>query len=294
MGDGGVSTPAASPSGESAQAAEPTQGAAIDKPTAPAVADDPDVELGDGIKLKRSELRDLHTRRKELDRGANEKFQTAAKLKREAEELASEWAKDVKSAMRKAGKDPVAEAERIIREAMEEFALTPEQKEARDQKAENERLKAEKAEREKQEKETKHNQEVGQWETALGNAFVETFQTVGLPGDPFLVAQMATQVEAFAEADIPITKELLRDIATDLRGKYTGSVQQVVQSASDDDFEQWLGDAGMERSRKRHLAKVQGAATKPNPQPSQPKQAKPKQGLTRAELDERISQRIGA
>lgn len=293
MGDGAVSAPAEP--GASAEAVEPSPGSATteQKAAAPAVTDDAEIELDPGVKLKRSELRDLVTRRKELDRGAHKAMAEAAQMRKEAQALLAEFSADEKAALRRAGKDPIAVAEKILKDALDEYNLTPEQKELRDAKAERDRLKAEADERAKKEQEQQTNAEVSHWENVFEQGFVTAFQTTGLPFDPVLVAQMATEVDALIDAKVPLTQTLLNQIASGIGDRNLGSARKRFQSAKDEEFEQLLGNDVFEKARMAALRKAQAQPTKPHPQPTQRKD-KPKGGLSREQLDERINKRLGA
>lgn len=264
--------------------------------------DDPEIELEDGVKAKKSELRDVYKRRKELDRGAFEKFQEASKLRKdadakhaEAKELVSLLSSDVVSALRKAGKDPVAVAEKILTDALNEHNMSPAERAARESQAELERLKAENAKRDKLEQDQQAAARVAEYETTFGNDFVEAFQTNGLPPDPFLVGQMAFEVEALLEAGVPYSKTLLNEIAVYLDGKHRGSLTSRLQSAQDEQIAALLGEHGLEKTRQLLLRKAQAQPQKQQVQQSSaPRKVQNDKGLTRAELEARISQRIGA
>jgi hypothetical protein len=295
LGDS-VSTAAPSAPAESASGASPSD-AVVD--TTPVVADDPEYEIDQGVKLKRSELRELHTKRKELDRGAYEKMQAAAKerkeaaaLKADAQSILDSLGKDYKAALRKAGHDPIKIAEQILTEALAEHSLSPAEKEARALREENERYKAEQAQREEQEKQAKANAEVTRWEQALDRKFSSAIQATGLPKTARVVARMAEKAEAYWSSGVEASVE---DIAAEVKSDLIAERREMIQSAKDDhERESFFDDSELEIARKAALRRAQGTPQKPQSAPKASAPSKPKNGLTRAELEARINKRIGA
>jgi hypothetical protein len=291
-----VSTAAPSGPAESASSASSSDAEVLATPVA---ADDPEYEIDQGVKLKRSELRDLHTKRKELDRGAYEKMQGAAREKKEAQALKADaqsildsLGKDYKAALRKAGHDPIKVAEQILQEALSEYQMSPAEKEARDLKAENDLYKAEKAEREQQEKQNKDAAEVTRWEQALDRKFTSAIQATGLPKTARVVARMAEKAEAYWSSGVEASVE---EIAAEVKSDLIAERRELIQSAKDDhERESFFDEAELEIARKAALRKAQGSPQKPQIQQRAPAQSKPKNGLTRAELEARINKRMGA
>ncbi len=295
MGDS-VSTAAPSAPAESASSASPPD---AEVQATPVVVDDPEYEIDNGLKLKRSELRDLHTRRKELDRGAYDKMQSAAKEKKEAlairaeaQALSDSFSKDYKAAIRRSGGDPMKVAEQILTEELAEYQLSPAEKEARTLREENERYKAEKAEREKTEQEQKATAEVTRWEQALDRKFTSAIQATGLPKTARVVARMAEKAEAYWSSGVEASVE---EIAAEVKSDLIAERRELIQSAKDDhERESFFDEAELEIARKAALRRAQGAQLKPQPAPKVSAPSKPKNGLTRAELDARINKRMGA
>jgi hypothetical protein len=293
LGDGEVS----SPTGESANAAEHPTGSASGS-AAPAVVDDPETEIDTGVKLKRSELRDLYTRRKELDRGSFEKMQEAARIRKEAaadkaqaQEIVGALSKDTKAALRSAGIDPYAFAEQVLAEKLEEFQLSPAEKELRELKAEKARRDAEDAERAEQDQQTKAAAAVSQWEQRFDQAFTGAIQTVGLPKTARVVARMAEKVESYWGAGVQVP---LEEIAAEIKQDLIAERRELLSSVKDEHLGDLYEDAELDRARKLILRKAQGSAqpTKPIAPRKQQRKA-PGRGLTQAEISARIDQRLG-
>lgn len=265
----------------------------------PVAADDPEYEIDQGVKLKRSELRDLHTKRKELDRGAYEKMQTAAKerkeaaaIKAEAQALVAEFGKDYRESIRRSGGDPIKVAEKILQDALSEYSLSPAEKEARTLKEENERYKAEEAARKKQDEENKAAAEVTRWEQTLDRKFSSAIQATGLPKTARVVARMAEKAEVYWSSGVEVSVE---EIAAEVKSDLIAERRELIQSAKDDhERESFFDEAELEIARKAALRRAQGAQQKPQSAARVAAPSKPKNGLTRAELDARINKRMGA
>jgi hypothetical protein len=284
----------AAPAVEVTQQGEAPQSAG---PSQPAVVDDPEIELDTGVKLKRSELRDLHTRRKELDRGSHERFQQAAKKEKESEarlsqanEIISGLSKDAKAALRAAGINPVQFAEQVLAEALAEHQLSPAEKEARALKEENERYKKADDDRAKQEQATKEQAAVSQWEQRFDQAFAGAIQTVGLPKTARVVSRMAEKVESYWGAGINVP---LEEIAAEIKQDLIAERRELLQSMKDEQIGDLYDKDELEKARKLLLRQAQPQQPQTKVQASKPA-AKSKHGLTRAELDARISKRLGA
>lgn len=288
----------------SAPAAEPVthQGDAPDTGVEPGsqsveaqTQDDPEIELDAGVKLKRSELRDLHKRRKELDKGAFDKFQEAAKLRKEAAEeraqaqqLVQAMGKDYKAALRAAGHDPVKVAEQILKEALDEYQLSPQDRELRDYKAKVEEYERQQAELAEQQKAAQEQAAVQQWEQRFDQAFTGAIQTVGLPKTARVVARMAEKVESYWGAGVEVP---LEEIAAEIKQDIIAERRELLQSIKDEQAADLYDDSELEIARKLILRKAQASAPKQPVQSQTKAPPKPKNGLTRAELSARLDAR---
>lgn len=295
MPDG--TAPAVAPAtGDAASTGEITEGAEA-QPQTPAVVEDPEIELDDGVKIKRSELRALHKNRKDLDRGAYEKMQEAAKLRKEAGEqvaqaktLVADMSKDTKAKLRAAGIDPIKFAEQVLQEALDEHQLSPEQKEARDLKAENDRLKAEDKQRKEDEEKTHAETQIANWERAFSQGFQEAFDAVGLPKDADTVLRMTTKVEAYWGNGIKVP---LSEIAAEVRSDMIRQNQHFLKTTPVEKAAEVYGKEGLETARKASLATVQGGkSTTTKLKAPEPRKTSSK-GLSNAELSARIDKRMG-
>lgn len=265
---------------------------------APAV-DDPEFDLG-GEKVKLSDykrLREIEAKRKEMDRGANERFQQAAKMREEAaaaraeaQELVDGLSKDTKAALRKRGIDPVAFAEQTLAEALEEHSLTPEQKELREYKAREAQRKAEDDKRKETETQAQDAAQVEHYANDLSSQFIAALKPLNLPADdlPEAVARMAQRYEALMDADAPLD---VQAIAEDVRDRLYAAPEHRFQSLSDEELLS-QHPALVERVRKALLKQSQGTKPPAPRAPNAPQKAK--KPLNRAEFEARVAQRIGA
>jgi hypothetical protein len=295
---GSVTAPAATPAPKSAETTPvesvETQGENQQQSTP---QDDPEIDFGD-FKVKRSEAAQALKKRKELDRGAYEKFQQASQMRKEAEqresqvrELLGALGKDAKSALKHAGLDPVKVAEQILSEALAEHQLTPDQREARQARAELDKLKAEKAEIEGEKQRTAYAAEVSKWEQHYETQAINAIKASHLPATPAVLARIAAKAEAYVDAGIEVSME---DVAHEVKSDLIAELRSVRTGIADDQIDEFYDKEELERLRKRFIKQVSGQ------QQQQPKaettygrtqKGKP---LTRAEFEERLRKRIGA
>lgn len=276
----------------SAQAETPKADAAPDaKQSQTPVIDDPEFDFGDGLKLKRSEAANRLKKSKEIERGANEKFQTAAQMRKEADELVGLLSKDVKAALRKSGKDPIQVAEEILQEALQEHSLTPEQRRLRDAEAERDRLKQERAEREEAEKQTQAQAQVQQFEQHFDRMFTDVIKRKNLIADEDTLFRLASKVESYWGNGVEIT---IDDIADEVAEEMDALWNRKLTVSDDAMFAKLLGKVGLERAQKMLIAQATKVSA---PQPQRNVQrpsgkAGERKPLSRAEFEERIAQRI--
>ncbi len=287
-----ASTPAAD---QSVAAPDTTQAAT------PAQSDDLEYEIA-GEKVKLSDykrLKEIEAKRKELDRGAHDRFQKSAQKDKEADAklaeakaLVANLTKDTKAQLRAAGIDPVQFAEQTLAEALEEHDLTPEQKELREYKLREAQRKEADDEAEAQKVTTQAQAHVEHYTNEFSHAFIGALKPLNLPEDdlPEAVLRMAQRVEALMEAGAPIDLSL---IAEDVSDRLIAAPAHRFQSLSDEELLRRY-PAEAERFRKALVAKHQ--ATKPSPVIAKPNTpaSKPKAGLSRAEFEARVAKRIGA
>lgn len=287
---------------DSAQAGSPNSQTAGD--------DDPEIDFGD-LKIKRSEAAKALKARKELDRGAHQRFQEAAELRRQAaadrqaaEETVKGLSKDAKAALRKAGIDPVRFAEEVLSETLADAELSPEARRVRELEAEKQARDAQdEADKTKQQQDHEVAQ-VALWESRFNQAFVETITKHGLPKDEDTIWRMANKVESYWGSEVPVT---LDEIAEEVREEQERAFTPRLQSLKDDQlfpavmtrFESMTGEAIVaalpvsvrDKIRKAFLAQAP-PANKPK-RPNQPDVLAPPKGpLTREQLEARVQERL--
>ena len=87
----------------------------------------------------------------------------------------------------------------------------------------------------------------------------------------------------------------VEEIAAEVKSDLIAERRELIQSAKDDhERESFFDEAELEIARKAALRRAQGAQQKPQSAARVAAPSKPKNGLTRAELDARINKRMGA
>ncbi len=285
----------AAPAVEPTQPAAPadnTEPASPEKQNTPQVDDDPELDFGD-LKVKKSEAAKRLKQQKELERGARQKFEEAAKMRKEVDAFVGGLKKDTLNALKASGlsrAEIVKLAETVLSEEIADAQLTPEEKEVREIKAERDRLKAEREESEKQRQAQAEAQEVAQYEQQFDQAFAQAIKAQGLDHDEDTVFRMASKVESYWGKGIQIS---IDEIAQEIAEEDDARWQKRIGSWDAATLAKRLG-VRIEDVRKHLLSQTPSGQ---RPAPSQDDQPAPKnrdrKPLTEQELKKLVKQRIG-
>jgi hypothetical protein len=195
--------------------------------------DDPEWDLGNGQKRKRSEV---VKRLSEVQKGAQKANEEAKTYKAKIDKL--------DAALKKHGLDPDAleddeksqalldkiSQERIAKK-LEEASLDPQERERRDLKAENERLKKLEEQRTEESQKQEHTKRVQETFDKIAERFSTALSEADLPRDPYTASLMAAVAQGARKAGKQISITDLTRITGERIGKF---VDHYLPSGSED------------------------------------------------------------
>jgi hypothetical protein len=237
------------------------------KPASSGTADDEDEEVTLGS-VKGKVPKALAQAMKNYERGFMEKSREAAQLRREREEEQKLLASDKKAFLKKFGIDPEEFAEMTLAEKLELAAMSPEEIELRQYRAE--KAAREQAEKEAQEVAAKEAaaKEESEAEQTLSQEIADAWKESGLPKDLFFVKQMAALMRdsAAAHAKGRYPKVLTaKEAASIVKGRFEESLRGVIGKMDPEGIHRFLGE---ERFSQLREWDVKRATSKAPPTPN--------------------------
>lgn len=223
-------------------------------------------------------------------KAAAKRFEDAAKMKKEAEQLAERLKKNPRDVLKNAGIDLKQFSEEVLNEFIEEESLTPEEKKSRDL----ERRLREYEDKEKKINEAKEQEEhaklLKQYEDDYTKNITTALETSGLPKTPYTVKRMAQYMARALDQGIEVDA---KDVVAYVKEDYMNDIKQLFSSSNADLLTQLLGKENTDKLRKAELAKVK-QKTAPAPTQTQqvakaePVEKKPSKKLSVSEWRERM------
>jgi hypothetical protein len=188
-----------------------------------------------------------------LEQASRKRFQEAVDTKDKVMKMWEDMVQDEDKYFKAKGKDKVAYAEEVLRKAIEEAEMSPEQKAAREKE---ETLS--KKEQMIQEFYAKQAQE--DIDRGIGEAFKES----GLPKSPLLIQKIAATVaQSMDRAKVDGTKPLsYQEAAVKVKTWWNNSIKETMAGLSPEETVQYLGPETVEKLRQHIIAQVsKGPAT---------------------------------
>ena len=201
---------------------------------------------------------------------ADEKFQEAATLRKQVEQLVSELKKNPLAILKhpELGIDVKALAQSVLNEEIEEMQLTPEQKKIRDL----ENALKEKEEREKEALKQKEELERARFEQEamekLDDDITQALSKSNLPKSPYVVRRMADTMLAAMEMTDEKGNPLFTDVTAEqvlpfVEEQILGEINRLFESAPEDTFDKMMesviGKKNLDKYRKAKVAKTKSA-----------------------------------
>jgi len=215
---------------------------------------------GKEIEVDEDEL----VKRAQMGYSAEEKWQEAAKMRKQVEGFIGLLQKDPGAALEQLGFDVDALAEARIQQRIEEMKKTPEQLELEKIRRENEQIKSEreKEKQEAQEREMTRMQE--QFATQIESEINEAMDApdFGLPNSPYFVKRIADVMIYGLKNNKDISAKRAAEI---VRDEVKGELQQMYTMAPDELFEQMVGKDRLNKYRRGKIKpKSKAPVTPPN------------------------------
>lgn len=232
--------------------------------------EDIELDLGDGVKAKQSEVYKTFRSAKEIERGANKKFEEASKIRKESQAQAEAREKafierlkaNPRQTLREVGIDVRGMSEQELTEAIEEAQLTPDQRELRALKKENDDFKKQQAKEKEDRDQQAHAAQVQQNIQQYDQAFAEAMTQVGLPRTEGTVLRMAQLVDSYLAAgktDVTLVDIAKRLKSHDLHQEH----QQYLESLSDEELLGMLPERVIKTVQQSLIRKARGEQQQP-------------------------------
>lgn len=232
--------------------------AAKDQPTAPPAAGSPRMMKikvdGKEVELPETEVLELAS----AGKASNARFQDAAKLKREADQII-QFAKDnPEEIFKKTGLNPREWAEKYLLGELQKEAETPQQKTARENEEKLRKYEADEkkrtAESERQEEERLTNEQREKYDKLFTQALFES----GLPRTKFTVMRMAQLQKINLKKSFDCTAQQLAKI---VREDYVAEQKALMGALDGDALIDFLGPEIAKKFSKAQIAKLKNRGT---------------------------------
>lgn len=224
--------------------------------------------------------------------GAEERMQKAAEVEKQAAailRLAKENPKQFLSHPA-IGADIKAFVQQVINEQLEDELLTPEQKEAKQMKAELERLRSEQQELKRMEEEARLEQLTQHYQEELSNQIVTALEGSNLPRNEQTVSRIAQYMQIAIENGLE--NVTAADVVPYVKRDYEQAIKSLLGTADETALLSLLGDDLTSKAVKAHLNKTKAKPAAPaqnQPVAARKQPAQGKKSLTewRKEMEER-------
>lgn len=188
--------------------------------------------------------------------GADQKFQEAAKMRKQMESFVALMQEDPIKALQELGHDPDKIAEMHMQKRIEEMQKSPEQleleklrKQIEDEKKAREMLEQEKFQAEQQRIQEEYSRQ-------LDNEITEALEKSELPKSAYVVKRLAENLMIGLEKDPNIS---VADVLPIVEKQIKGEIQQMFGAMPEDVVERILGNDVSNKLRKRRLSKMKQA-----------------------------------
>ena len=185
--------------------------------------------------------------------GADQKFQEAAKMRKQMEEFAKLMQDDPIEALRKLGKDPDSIAEDYMKQRIADLSKSPEQKEREKLQKELEEIRKEKERLENEKHEAEQHRIQEEYSRQLDVEITEALDKSELPKSPYVVKRIAENLMLGIEKNPDIS---VADILPIVERQIKGEIRQMFEALPEEIVEKILGDNVSNKLRKRRLSRM--------------------------------------
>lgn len=216
----------------------------------------------------------------EKGEGADQKFQRAAQIERNAQQLAKLAQDDPDAFMAQWGIDPDKYSQARLAKLLEEQMMTPEQKRLRDLEQENKKFKETEAQRIAREKQEKEDTQFKQADQTYRNEVMEAWQGSGLPAHPSFGIEIAKEMLRANSQGATLTA---KQAAANVKRDWLANSGNILDQMDDESLFQALPKSVHDKLRAYYVrqvsgqpglagAKSQGSPSRPGQQPASTKQ----------------------
>lgn len=231
----------------------------------------------------------------QLGLGANEKFEQAAKTRKEAEQVLELFQKNPTEALKRLGIDVRKFSEDFLYEELQNEKLTPEQKKMKEMEQELDKYKKEKEDVERRAQEERFQKLTSEYEASLQDGILKAIDQYKLPKNPRTVARIAEYMAKAIENGYSVDP---LDVAPRVRADLEEEHRSLYSQYAVEDILKLIGEDKAKAIRQYEVDKVRAKApqnptkTEQVPQPSKNEEEKPKKHLTIREMMEEIEKEI--
>ena len=190
---------------------------------------------------------------------AQEKFQQSAKIQKQAEQFINMLQTNPEAVLShpSLGINLREFAENYLYKQLKAEQMSPEERQAKTEKEELERYRAERAEAKKQEEAQKMEQLKEQYRQDYANKFQQALEKTGIPKNDWSIKRMADYMrEAIRRGHSNITPE---DVAPMVREDWLGAQRELLSSLDGEKLIEMVGKDTAEKIRKYHIEQVNKA-----------------------------------
>ena len=221
---------------------------------------------GQEIELPESEVLELAS----AGRAANQRFQEAAKLRREAEEIYKIAKANPQEFFQKTGMNAREWAEKFLLGELQKEAETPEQKKARENEEKLRKYEASEKEQKDKELNEERSRATAAERERLDKAFTKALFDSGLPRTKFTVKRMAELQLINIKNKFELPPERLAKL---VREDYVNEQKALMGSLEGDQLLEFLGPELTKKFSKAQIAKLKARGVQPAKQTASGEQA---------------------
>lgn len=204
---------------------------------------------GKEMELPESEVLELAS----AGRASNQRFQEAAKMKREAEAALKYLDENPAEMFTKRGKDARKWAEEFLLNEIKKEAETPDQKKARENEEKLRKYEANEKEQERQSKDAEMKQAINEQREKYDKLFTQALFESGLPRTPFTVRRMAELQKINLKNKYDLSAPQLAKL---VREDYVKEQHSLMGSLDGDQLLDFLGPEIAKKFSKAQIAKL--------------------------------------
>lgn len=223
-------------------------------------------------------------------KSAAKRFEEAAKMKKEAEQLSALLKSDTADAIKRSGGNPQEWAEKFLAGIYEEEELAkkdPKELEIRKLKKQLEEVNKKETDKKAKEEQDQHAKLLTQYEADYTKQITSALEKSGLPKTPFTVKRMAQYMARAMDAGMDIAAS---DVVDYVKEDYINDFKGFFSQSNEDLLMQVLGKENADKIRRAELKKIKEktpptpTATKPVANAKPEEDQKPKKKMTMKEF----------